>query len=175
MAVVNVENEELVKGIRAHMMDFILTIPPETAEKYYFGLFDGKKWSKFLNQFHVKQDENPQYLVLDMPKKQYWRNETYTKLKDFLIAVHDGSIPAKSPDKGGFGDGPFALIANKFLEYFPYSLLPVFALICLIVILVTPSKEDLQPRVGVQPEPTEEGDEGDDGQETTEVESKKDK
>lgn len=176
MAIVDMENEELVKGIRAHMMDFILTTPAATVGKYYYGLFDGKKWSKFLAQFHVNQDDNPQYLLLDMPGKQYWRNETYTKLKDFLIAVHDGSIPAKSPDKTGFGDTPFGWIAEKFMAYFPYSLGPVFMLICLIVILVTPSKEDLRPRVGGLPSETSgKSKEGDIQDDATESETKKDK
>jgi hypothetical protein len=111
-----------------------------------------------------------------MPGKQYWRNETYTKLKDFLIAVHDGSIPSKAPDKAGLGDTPFAWIADKFLAYFPYSLGPVFVLICLIVILVTPSKDDLQPRVReLQPEETGKSEEGDNRDDAKDAETKKDK
>ncbi|KAG7345953.1 thioredoxin [Nitzschia inconspicua] len=147
MALVDLDNQELVEGTRKHMMDFVLTTPQETVDKYYYGLFDGKKWQKFLEQFHVKPEDNPQYLVLDMPNKKYWRNETYTKLKDFLIAVYDGSIEAKTPDKTGMGDTPFAWIAEKFMAYFPYSLGPVVILFCLIIILVTPSKEEFQSRV----------------------------
>jgi hypothetical protein len=177
MGIVDVENEELNKGIRAHMMDFILTTPQETVDKYYFGLFDGKKWHKFLTQFHVKEEDNPQYLLLDMPNKQYWRNETYTKLKDFLIGVYNGGIPAKTPEKSKYGDSPFGWMTEKFMAYFPYSLLPVFILICLIVIMVTPSKEDFQPPVGPDdkaPEGKEADDTGDTAEQTP-TESKKDK
>jgi Thioredoxin-like domain/Thioredoxin len=175
MAIVDIENEELVAGIRKHMMDFILTTPQETVDKYYYGLFDGKKWQKFLSQFHVKEEDNPQYLVLDMPNKQYWRNETYTKLKDFLIAVYDGSIPAKSPDKTGYRDTPIAWISEKFMDYFPYSLGPVFILICFVVIMVTPSKEEFQPLVKAPKASEEEETINDDKDEAEKDESKKDK
>jgi hypothetical protein len=135
-------------------------------------LFDGKKWHKFLAQFHVKEEDNPQYLLLDMPNKQYWRNETYTKLKDFLIGVYDGSIPAKTADKSGLGDTPLAWMTEKFMAYFPYSLVPILIIIGLVVILVTPSKDDFQPRDDKALEGEEANDTADDAEQT---EAKKDK
>jgi hypothetical protein len=175
MGIVDIENEELNKGIRSHMMDFILTTPQETVDKYYYGLFDGKKWHKFLAQFHVKEEDNPQYLLLDMPNKQYWRNETYTKLKEFLIGVYDGSIPAKTPDKSGYGATPYSWIPQKFMEYFPYSLVPVFIVIGLIVMLVTPPKENLQPSFRPD-DKAQQGEEPDDiGDAAAQAESKKEK
>jgi hypothetical protein len=178
MGIVDTENEMLMQGIRGHIMDFVLTTPQETVEKYYYGIFDGKKWQKFLEQFKVSPKDNPQYLILDMPNKLYWRNESYTKLKDFAKAVADGSIPAMSPDKSGYGDKPFGWIIEKFVEYLPFSLAPVFILICLIVIMVTPSRDDLRPRVlnsEAGEAANEENDGGDLPAEEENKESKKDK
>jgi hypothetical protein len=182
LGVVDFENELLVQGIKNQIMDFILTAPKETVEKYYYGTFDGKKWHKFLEQFGVQQKDNPQFLILDMPNKQYWRNETYTKFKDFAKAVADGSIPPKAPDKSGRGDKAFGWIIDKFVEYLPFSLAPVFILICLIVIMVTPSKDDSHLRVSNSTavatnneEEEEDGDGDNDEPAKEENESKKDK
>jgi hypothetical protein len=177
IGIIDMESKDLVKGVKQHMMDFILRAPEEGVQKYYYGVFDGKKWSKFLEQFKVKEEDNPQYIMLDMPNKQYWRNETYTKLVDFLQAVNDGSIPPMAPDKNGVGDSAFGRMAEIFMAYFPYSLLPVTILIFLIVFLVTPSHEDLRPRYKSDDLDEEDDDDNDDDDDTKPAknESKKDK
>jgi len=148
MGIIDIENEELVAGFKSHMMEFILRAPQEYVEKYYYGLFDGQKWQKFLQQFDVKQEENPQFLILaplNLPgEKTYWRNETYTKLPDFLKAVDDGSIPPRSPQKLKFNDDPFRWMTEKFVDYLPFSVIPLFLLLGLIVWTMTPPMDDYE-------------------------------
>jgi protein disulfide isomerase len=180
MTVLDMDNAEMVEATKKHMMDFILKAPQPEVEKNYYGLFDGKKWSKFLEQFHVKQEDNPQFLMIDQPKTTYWRNETYTKLLDFMMAVDNGTIPALKADKTGFGNTPIARIAEIFYDYFPYSLGPIFIVICLIVVMITPSRDDFQPKIRpdmAQSEDTDAGKDEDDDQDEPEAEpeTKKDK
>lgn len=165
MTVLDLSNEELVEATKKHMIDFILKAPPPEVEKYYYGLFDGKKWFKFLEQFHVKQEDSPQFLILDAPTKQYWRNETYTKFLDFMMAVSDGTIPAKMADKTGYGDTTFGWIIELFYDYMPYSLAPIFIVLCLVVVMIaTPAKEDFRPKYRPAAEnEQQEGDHDDDG------------
>jgi len=145
MGIVDIENEELVASLKLHMMDFLLKAPQQYVEKYYYGIFDGKKWQKFLKQFGVRQEDNPQYLILaplNLPgDKTYWRNETYTKLPDFLKAVEDGSIPPRSPEKLKFNEDPFGWITDKFVQYLPFSFIPIFLLIGAIIWIMTPPIE----------------------------------
>jgi len=145
MSIVDIENEELVAGIKSHMMEFILRAPQEYVQKHYYGLFDGKKWQKFLKQFGVRQEDNPQYLILaplNLPgEKTYWRNETYTKLSDFLKAVENGSIPPRSPQKLKFNDDPFGWMTENFVQYLPFSVIPIFLFLGLIIWTMTPPIE----------------------------------
>ena len=145
MGIIDIENEKLVASFKSHMMDFLLKAPQAYVEKYYYGIFDGKRWQKFLSQFKVRQEDNPQFMIiapLDLPGgKTYWRNETYTNLPDFLKAVDDGSIPARSPEKAKFSEDPLAWITENFQKYLPFSLIPIFLLLAVIVWAVTPSFE----------------------------------
>mmetsp|Transcript_8969 Transcript_8969/g.18633 ORF Transcript_8969/g.18633 Transcript_8969/m.18633 type:complete len:434 (+) Transcript_8969:75-1376(+) len=146
LAVVDMENEDLVTGIKAHMLDFILRAPQPFVDKRYYGLFDGKKWQKFLTQFGVKSEDNPQFLVLapmNQPgEKTYWRNETFSNLPDFLEAVETGTIPPRHPQKLTFSDDPLQFVKDKFVEYLPFSMIPIFILIFVVVLLATPPAED---------------------------------
>ena len=152
MGIVDIENEQLVAGVKTHMMEFILRAPQELVEKHYYGIFDGKKWQKFLQQFEVKQEDNPQYLILaplNLPGgKTYWRNETYTKLPDFLKAVEDGSIPPRTPQKPKFTDDPFIWMTETFLRYLPFSIIPIIVLLCVIVWAMTPPAEHFTHEIG---------------------------
>mmetsp|Transcript_9163 Transcript_9163/g.19843 ORF Transcript_9163/g.19843 Transcript_9163/m.19843 type:complete len:436 (+) Transcript_9163:90-1397(+) len=145
MAIVDMENEDLVNAIKSHIMEFILRAPKAYVEKRYYGLFDGKKWHKFLQQFEVKQEDNPQFMIfapLDLPgEKTYWRNETYTKLNDFLKAVEEGEVPPRHPAKKKVSDDPFGWMTDKFMQFFPFSMIPIAVLTVLIVWAMTPSME----------------------------------
>lgn len=144
IGLVDMENDQLVEGIKHHMMDYILRSPEVIVQRYYYGIFDGKKWQKFLKQFGVKQEDNPQYLILDpldKPEKTYWRNETYTKLTDFLVAVDDRTILPRKPEKTKFGNAPFEWMMQKFVEFMPFSVVPIAVLLGFIIYAVTPPSE----------------------------------
>lgn len=145
MAVVDMDNEQLVNGVKRHMLDFILRAPQKYVDKHYYGLFDAKKWQKFLAQFAVRQEDNPQYLILaplNQPgEKTYWRNETYTKIGDFLEAVENGSIPPRHPQTLSFNDDPLGWIKERFIQYLPFSIIPIFILFGVIVLVATPPAE----------------------------------
>merc|ERR1712032_1068834 len=144
MGIVDMENDKLVEGIKNHMMDYILMSPEAIIQRYYYGIFDGNKWENFLKQFGVKQEDNPQYLILaplDKPGKTYWRDETFTKLTDFLLAVDDGTIPPRKSEKMKFSDAPFEWMTRKFVEFMPYSVVPIAVLLGVIIYAVTPPSE----------------------------------
>lgn len=145
MAIVDMENNHLVEALRNKILDYILRAPQKDVDKHYFTLFDGKKWGKFLAQFGVKEADNPQFLILaplNLPgERTYWRNETYTTLEGFLEAVDSGDIPPRHPHKMTFNDDPMGFIKEKFVEFLPFSLLPIFILLGIIVILATPAAD----------------------------------
>jgi thiol-disulfide isomerase/thioredoxin len=144
ISVVDMENEEQSTAIKAHMMEYVTTVPPEQADQYYYGMIDGKKWARFLEQFNVVPEECPQTLVLDVPQKKFWQNSTYTNLFDFMAAVNDGSIPSDYASKSG-QKGYLAKLENMFLGYFPYSLILLLFLVFGFVFMLVPSGEDLKP------------------------------
>lgn len=172
MAIVDMEKEQLVAHLTAHMKDFLIRAPQEYVDARYYGLFDGKRWEKFLSQFGVKQEDNPQFLIiapLNLPgEKTFWRNETYTTLPEFLKAVDDGSIPPRSPKKATFKDEPLAWMTEKFQQYLPWSFIPLFLLVLVIILVMTPSAEYYE-------EEYDDDEIIDDDDEPKEDESKKDK
>jgi len=179
MAIVDMDNQELVEGIKSHIMEFILRAPDQYVEKRYYGLFDGKKWHKFLQQFGVRQEDNPQYLILNpldfSGEKTYWRNETYTKLNDFLQAVEEGDIPARHPETKKLSDDPFGWMTNKFMQFFPFSMIPIVAFTGLIVWAMTPSIEDYEEDYEEDYDDDEGDDENDEDDNLIEGETKKEK
>jgi hypothetical protein len=78
---------------------------------------------------------------LDQPGKTYWRNETYTKLTEFLVAVDDGTIPPRNPERTNFIDNPFEWMTKKFVHFMPFSVVPIVALLGVIIYVATPSSE----------------------------------
>ena len=161
IGLVDMENEKLVEGIKKHILDYILRSPEAIVQRYYYGVFDGKKWQKFLQQFGVKQEDNPQYLILDpldKPGKTYWRNETFTKLTDFLVAVDDGTIPPRKPEKTKFSNAPFEWMTQKFVEFMPFSVVPIVILLSVIIYVVTPSSEHFSARSKITDEKSMQGD-----------------
>jgi hypothetical protein len=140
MAIVDTSDEEQVKEIKTHMIQYVST---SENEKYYYGIMDGKKFNRFLEQFDVKEGEIPQFLVLDVPTKTYWQNATYTNLPDFIKAVIAGDIQSAVVSKMA-GKGVLGKLEFVFLKFFPYSLLALLAVVFGMVFLLVPSY-DLPP------------------------------
>jgi hypothetical protein len=144
MALVDTDYTEQLAKIKSHMMEYIVSHTFEEVDQYYFGVFDSKL-TKYLQQFGVQAEDNPQFLILDSDKGVFWRNETYTTITDFMTAVKDGSIVAKKKDRDQIGETGLHWIAELFMDYYPLSLGGVMVAICLLVMLVTTPPTERKP------------------------------
>ena len=145
VSVVDMTNESQVEAMKKHMLDYITRTGKKKADQYYYGIMDGKKWSKFLAQFRVEPEHIPQTIVMDIPTKEFYQNETYGNIFEFMDAVEDGTIEkafATSPQSKGI----LAKIERMFLQNFPYSLLVPMVLVFGIVFLLVPGADDLRPK-----------------------------
>lgn len=173
-----------VKEMKQNLMAYAIHGPKAIVDKYYFGWIDGKQWNKFLTQFNITTDDLPQVVVLDVPTKTYWHDESYnTNIADFIKAVDDGTV---QPQEAGHSKGRFEESFNRFLDvfhrYFPWSLAVMVAVIVLLILLVLPAPEELRPPYPRQEQTPatskaseETKQEGTASDETTSDETKKDK
>ena len=137
-------DEGQVVSMRKILMDYALTGPKETVEKYYYGWIDGKKWNKFLVQFNITS--LPQVIVLDLPSKSYWQDESSTNLADFMAAVEDGTIEKKEAGRPTKGlKGALYRVENIFFKFYPWSVGVIVAVLVLLVVLVVPKPEEMRP------------------------------
>ena len=148
IAVVNPQNKDQVATATSELARYALQGPTAIREKYYYGWMDGKMFGRFLEQFQVFPKDAPQVFILDMPKKRYWQNETYgLNIDDFLQAVQDGTVEAKTAGKHGV-EGVLIKFYNFMVAYRPWSVIPVVlvfvAFVVLILKCITPGK-DLRP------------------------------
>jgi hypothetical protein len=94
IAAVDVKSNDAALA-KQEMARYAISGPAHIRDKYFYGLFDGVTWKRFLEQFEVT--EVPQIFILDVAQKTYWQNATYKlNVDDFLQAVEDGIIPSKS-------------------------------------------------------------------------------
>eukprot|EP00934_Nitzschia_sp_Nitz4_P001097 Nitzschia sp. Nitz4//scaffold50_size126154//53704//55117//NITZ4_003682-RA/size126154-augustus-gene-0.114-mRNA-1//1//CDS//3329553689//1097//frame0 len=177
MSVVDFTQEDQKAAIKEHMMEYAKSLTFKQADKYYFGVMDGKRWSGFLEQYSIDPAHNPQMLVLDVPNKNYWQNHTYNNMVEFMGAIKSGDIPVRkastSKRKGVMGK-----LESLFLDNFPYSLIVVVLLVFGLVFMLIPSPDDMTPPYDRAPEEGEvipDDDEGNDQQQPAASETKKDK
>jgi hypothetical protein len=181
ISIANTEDAEQVKALKDHMLNYITSTEND---KYYYGIIDGKKFNRFLEQFNVKEEHVPQFLALDVPTKTFWQNETYTNLFEFIKAIEDGELASEKVSRSG-GNGILAKVEHLFLHYFPYTLgillMAVFGFVWLLVPAYEESPYDqkhsaldgiMNDMEGTDEEPVAEGN---DNAEQAAVESKKDK
>jgi hypothetical protein len=94
IAAVDVKSDDTAR-VKQEMARYAISGPAHIRDKYFYGLFDGVTWKRFLEQFEVT--EVPQIFILDVATKKYWQNATYKlNVDDFLQAVEDGIVPSKS-------------------------------------------------------------------------------
>jgi protein disulfide-isomerase A1 len=163
VSVVDFENDKQVEAVKTHMLDYILQTGFAESDKYYYGIIDGKKWARFLEQFRVDPEHIPQILVMDVPTKKFYQNETFNNMFEFMDAIEDGTLveaTASSPDAKGM----MAKMERMFLSNFPYSLIVLLLFVFGIVFLLVPGIDDLRPKYipddaddGVLDEPPEDG------------------
>jgi thiol-disulfide isomerase/thioredoxin len=142
LSVVDFENEAQKKAIKDHMISYATSLSPKEMDKYYFGIIDGTKFAKFLEQFNVMEAENPQMVVVDVPTKTFWQNSTYKNMVEFVKAIDDGEIEvhtASKPTKKGF----LGKVESLFVDNFPYSIIVVLLFVFGLVFLLVPSGDDM--------------------------------
>jgi len=149
IGVVDADVEEHVQSVKSQLLQFATAGDSKIREKYFYGWFDGKAFSKFLEQFNVKSNELPQVFVLDVPAKTFWRNSTYKlNVDDFLTAIANGSVKAEIAGKKGL-EGFLNQLLDVMVEYRPYSV--VLAVLTLAVVgiailsVLSPATDELRP------------------------------
>lgn len=138
IAIANTEDTEQVKALKDHMLNYITSTEND---KYYYGIIDGKKFNRFLEQFNVKEEHVPQFLALDVPTKTFWQNETYTNLFEFMKAIEDGQLTSEKVSRAG-GNGILAKVEHLFIHYFPYTLGALLMVVSGFVWLMIPAYEE---------------------------------
>jgi len=140
--------DEIVQKLK----DYVLNIGPAVlVNQYYFGSVDGTKWSRFLQQFGIATDMLPQYLVLDVPTKRYYHNETYNDVKSLLEAIDNGDVTAQDPSKNKPWWSIFERLMLIIVSNLPWSLIPIAVLAVVIVLLVLGPAEELRPPYDKEP------------------------
>lgn len=175
VSVVDFANEAQKKAVKDHMLSYAASLSPKEADKYYYGIMDGGKWAKFLAQFNVLPEDNPQLIILDMPAKTFIQNSTYKNVIDFMKAVESGEIELQKVSKPK-KEGVLDQIERLFVDNFPYSILVVLAIVFGLVLVLVPRPE--KPAfeiVAEQGELIPDDDDDDAPQNQGEQESKKDK
>ena len=124
---------------------------------YIFATMDGKKWDKFLGQFHIRRENLPEFFVVDVPSQTYWQDSMVTGLSNFISGVRDGTIVSREQEKtksSTLGD-----LSQAFVNYMPWSLGAVFVLFVGVFVLAVrvnadvygPSAPAVRQRVPPQP------------------------
>ena len=180
LSIVDFDKADQKKAVKQHLLAYASSLITKEADKYYFGIMDGRQWAKFLTQFNVREEDNPQMLIMDVPAKKFYQNETYKNVIDFMKAMEAGEIPQRTAAKAK-ADSLMRRIEDLFMDNFPYSLILVMCLVFGFVYLITPSAPPVQPPMGRkivgQDETLGDDDDDDDVVDVTppQPESKKDK
>lgn len=143
IGVVDGSNEDQVEAVRTHMKEFITNDDhTDMVDKYYFGVMDGIKFGKFLEQFRIRPEEIPQVFMLDLPNKIFWQNTTYPDVYTFMKGVEKGEISEDVPESKKGLQGLLSKVEDVFVRYFPWSLVAILAFIFGCVFLMVPAGED---------------------------------
>ena len=136
---------ESTKFLISNMKDYVKSTKGlEAMSTYRFAKMDGVKWKKFLSQFSIAEENLPQILVLDVPGRIYYQDESIAiDMNVFLQSVQDGTIERRVQESGK--KGPLEKFHALFVRYMPFSLLFPILAFALIFILTLPSEEDMDP------------------------------
>eukprot|EP01083_Nonionella_stella_P064639 168696_1 len=125
------EKKEVNDAFLSNMRSMAKAHAASGADEYVFCQMDGKKWSNFLSQFNIETEAMPQYLVLDVPTRKYYQNETITDIRDFVEGMKDGSIiQLEQSNDGGGGGGILESIHGFMSRNMPYTLVGVVVVFC---------------------------------------------
>lgn len=145
IGIYNPNELESAKSLISNMKDYVKsTKGQEDMNTYRFAKMDGVKWSKFLSQFSITQENLPQILVLDVPGRIYYRDDSIAPdMNVFMTSVQDGTIERRVQETGA--KGPLEKFHALFVQYMPFSLLFPILVFALIFVLTLPSEDDIDP------------------------------
>jgi len=117
------------------------------AQVHYFGIIDGGKYNKFLQQFQVTADQLPQLFVLDAPEGEFWQNTTDLYHPPtlpgallFLQHVNQGLVPAQLTQDAQSGKVWYNRIINTamfyLVKYRPWSIVVVVLIVVMLAVSV---------------------------------------
>jgi hypothetical protein len=138
VSIVDYSKADQKKAVKEHMLSYASRLSTKEADMYYFGIMDGHRWAKFLTQFNVDEEDNPQMLIMDVPSRKFYQNATYKNAVEFVKAVDAGEIKqltASKPKKNGL----IGQAESLFLDNFPYSLILLVVLVFGFAFLLVPS------------------------------------
>jgi len=169
LAVGAVDYDDAAKTDRliADMTTYAKTGPADVRSRYRFCHMDGKKWAGFLRQFEVDPSNLPDFFILDVPKKKYWRDEESTfgveNIHDFIGAVASGSIKAKD-QQDTVGLSPYQKFNVLFVRWMPWSVLAMMVffvgVLYVLTLLCLPDDEELGQPAMRKPESSDKAETG---------------
>jgi len=132
---------------REEMNDFSLKLMNyakggDAKEEYRFATMDGIKWSNFLKQFDITSMALPQLLVLDAPKRTYYRNDTIVDIEKFVQGIMDGTIEKQEQSATVNGGGALETFHKFFVKYMPYSIMVVVLIVSIMIYFALSDNED---------------------------------
>ena len=113
----------------------------DVKDDYKFATMDGVKWSNFLKQFSISSKDLPQILVLDVPKRKFYQNETIADIEAFVKGMKNGTIEQREQVSQA-GNGPLEKFHGFFVKYMPYTLLAVVLFVGLMIYIVLADDDD---------------------------------
>ena len=113
----------------------------DVKDDYKFATMDGVKWSKFLKQFSIEKSALPQYLILDVPKRKFYQNETFPDIDAFIQGVKDGSIEERDQVMDD-SSNPFERFHAFFVKYLPYTMTGFLLLVGLMFYFLLQDDEE---------------------------------
>ena len=136
--------DEVIK-MKTMLADYATNGPKAIVSQYYFGWLDGKQWYKFLEQFEMDPDVLPQFLVLEVPSKVYYRDVDYKTVSSFLEGIDNGSILSQDHvSRRGFM-GKVYKLEHWFFSHLPYSLIVLVTVAISMLVYLIPSGKELRP------------------------------
>ena len=131
-------NDEMI-SFTASLREFAKS--GDEKDNYVFATMDGSKWRNFLKQFSISPSQLPQFLVLDVPKRMYFQNETFVDIYSFVKGMKDGTIEEREQVSNS-GDGPLEKFHAFFVKFMPYTLLAMVAIFGIIIFVLLNDDED---------------------------------
>ena len=126
------DGSEMTENLRRELKQY--AISGAYKDDYIFATMDGRKWDRFLSQFSVDKKDLPQLVVVDVPERTYWQDSSVVGISSFIAAVKNGTIQSRKQEKAKSGLADKLLQA--FVDYMPWSLLFVFAVMAFVFWIV---------------------------------------